>query len=71
MLSDTNGDGGMDRCFQSGYQETGKPGDKEFHARFNNTSTPGVQSVIWCLDVNRDGCADETIKDTISIEWVP
>ena len=57
------------RCFQSGYQEKGIAGDQEFHARLNNDSTPGTQTVVWCYDANRNGCSDEYIKDTITINW--
>lgn len=56
-------------CFQSGYQETGKAGDKEFHARMNNNSTPGTQNVVWCKDDDRNGCSDENVKDRITVEW--
>lgn len=69
ILSDTNGDGRNDRCFQSGYQEKGTAGDKEFHARLNNDSTTGTQTVVWCYDPDQDGCSDEYIKDTITINW--
>ena len=57
-------------CFQSGYQEKGMAGDEEFHARLNNDSQPGTQTVVWCYDPDRDGCSDEYVKDTISINWV-
>lgn len=70
VLSDTNGDGRNDRCFQSGYQEKGMAGDNEFHARLNNTTTPGTQSVTWCYDPNKNGCGDEYVKDQITINWV-
>ena len=68
-LSDTDGDGRMDLCFQSSYQQTGKAGDLEFHARLNNDSKPGTQYVVWCADADRDGCRDERVKDDIRIEW--
>ena len=68
-LSDSDRDGRMDLCFQSSYQETGKPGDFEFHARMNNDSKPGTQYVVWCADADRDGCRDERVKDDIRIEW--
>ena len=71
ILSDTNGDGRNDRCFQSGYQEKGIAGDNEFHARLNNTTVAGTQTVTWCYDPNKNGCADEYIKDKIVINWVP
>jgi len=59
------------RCFQSGYQEKGIAGDKEFHARLNNDSTPGDQTVVWCYDPDRDGCSDEyRLRSTIKINWV-
>ncbi len=68
-LSDTDRDGRMDLCFQSSYQQTGKAGDFEFHARLNNDSKPGTQYVVWCADADRDGCRDERVKDDIRIEW--
>ncbi len=70
ILSDTNGDGRNDRCFQSGDQEKGIAGDQEFHARLNNTTTTGDQYVTWCYDPDRDGCSNEYIKDRIAIKWV-
>ena len=72
VLSDTNGDGRDDLCFQSGYQESQIPetaGDDEFHARLNNTGRNGFQRVTWCADADADGCADEDIKQSIRIEW--
>ena len=68
-LSDTNGDGRNDLCFQSSYQKTGAAGDFEFHARFNNTSMAGTQYVVWCADADADGCRDERVKDDITIRW--
>ena len=68
-LTDTNGDGRNDLCFQSGYQEKGVAGDFEFHARPNNTSMTGSQYVVWCADADRNGCRDEDVKDDIKIEW--
>lgn len=69
ILSDTNGDGRKDLCFQSGYQQKGTAGDFEFHARLNNVTMNGTQTVVWCSDNDRNGCSDESIKDTIRIEW--
>ena len=57
------------RCTMTGYQETGLAGDFEYHARMNS-QTPGTQTVVFCLDVNGDGCAGETIIDAITITWV-
>ncbi len=71
VLSDTNGDGRMDRCTQSGYQQKGIAGDKEFHARMNNTNMPGYQSVTFCYDPERNGCADAKYQDGIFINWIP
>ncbi|SFT35730.1 hypothetical protein SAMN05660657_00383 [Geodermatophilus amargosae] len=68
-LSDTNGDGRNDLCFQSSYQMTGAAGDLEFHARLNNTTMPGVQHVVWCADADANGCRDERVKDGIRIHW--
>ncbi|MBA2574744.1 MAG: hypothetical protein H0V02_08170 [Nocardioidaceae bacterium] len=70
VLRDTNGDGRDDLCFQSGYQETGAPGDDEFHARMNkNKGDGGRQRVVWCSDADADGCTDEDVKDQIKIKW--
>ncbi len=69
VLSDTNGDGRNDLCFQSGYQQTGTAGDLEFHARMNNTTTLGQQTVVWCSDANMNGCNDERNASTIQINW--
>ncbi|WP_448642367.1 hypothetical protein [Geodermatophilus sp. URMC 63] len=68
-LSDTNRDGRNDLCFQSSYQRTGAAGDREFHARMNNTSTAGTQYVVWCADADANGCRDEWVKDNITIRW--
>lgn len=68
--SDTNGDTLNDRCVQSGYEEKDAvAGDREFHARFNSDSETGVQTVVFCYDVNGNGCADETLTETITITW--
>ncbi|MGH8906722.1 MAG: hypothetical protein ACRD0K_09440 [Egibacteraceae bacterium] len=69
MLSDRDGDGRADLCFQSAFQQTGMPGDMEFHARLNNTGTAGRQTVVWCADPDRNGCADERNVSTITIDW--
>lgn len=70
VLSDRNGDGRSDLCFQSGYQEKGIAGDLEFHARLNNnTATAGTQYVTWCSDKDRDGCSDEWNRSSIRIDW--
>lgn len=66
---DRTGDGKADFCFQSGYQEKGMAGDKVFHARMNNFSTTGTQSVRWCYDADRNGCSDEDVRDRIAINW--
>lgn len=68
-LTDTNADGRNDLCFQSAYQTKGIAGDFEFHARLNNTTTNGTQYVTWCADANQNGCRDEDVKDSISVEW--
>lgn len=69
VLSDTNGDGRNDLCFQSGYQVGKGAGDLEFHARLNNTDAPGQQVVVWCADANMNGCNDERNASTITIDW--
>lgn len=70
VVRDTNGDRQSDLCFQSGYQETGAPGDDEFHARLNKRANEGTQRVVWCSDADADGCDDEDVKDRIKISWV-
>jgi hypothetical protein len=62
-------DGGT-RCYETGWQEKGIDGDKEFHARINNDSTPGTTKVVFCYDPNDNGCADARVKDSIMISWV-
>jgi hypothetical protein len=69
MLSDSNNDGKADRCTQSGFQMTGADGDTEFHARMNNSDTPGTQTVVFCRDENLNGCSDEQVKNTVEIRW--
>ncbi len=68
-LSDRNGDGRNDLCFQSSFQMRGMAGDMEFHARLNNTGMAGRQTVVWCSDRDRDGCGDEWNRSTILIDW--
>lgn len=68
-LTDTNGDGRNDRCTQGGFQARGIDGDGEFHARLNNNTTAGLQTVVFCSDANLNGCADESVKQTIRITW--
>lgn len=70
VLTDRDGDGRNDSCFQSGYQEKNMPGDLEFHARMNNnTGAAGTQIVTWCSDKNQNGCADELNRSVIRIDW--
>ena len=68
-LTDTNGDGRNDLCFQSSFQMKGTAGDMEFHARLNNTAMAGRQTVVWCSDADQDGCRDEWNTSTIQIDW--
>lgn len=70
FAQDRNNDGRIDFCFQSSYQKKGIAGDKEFHARLNNNSTPGEQNVTWCYDPDRNGCSDERVKNAIRVNWV-
>ena len=75
-LSDRNGDGRNYRCFQSGYQDKGQlgvvdvAGDFEFHARVNNNSAAGRQTVVWGYDPQANGLSDTDVKDTIRVDWV-
>lgn len=67
---DSDRDGDLDMCLQSGYQEKGIAGDREFHLRVNNDAKRGTQSVIFCYDRDRNGCLDEDIKDVAVVKWV-
>ena len=76
QLTDTNGDGRKDRCFQSSYQDRNvvnvndAPGDFEYHARVNNnTATPGDQNVKWGLDRANDGLDYRGNNDSIKVTW--
>ncbi len=77
LLSDRNGDGRADRCFQSGYQDMGVmgvadvAGDFQFHARVNNTTDKpaGEQRVVWGYDPDMDGLSDTDVKDKITVNW--
>ena len=70
-LSDKNGDGRMDLCFQTGFQDkVDTAGNGEFHTRLNNdTGIAGRQTVVFCADRDQNGCSDETVKSTITIDW--
>lgn len=57
------------RCTVTGYQETGVDGDFEYHARLNS-QVAGIQTVVFCLDPEGNGCSDATISDSITITWV-
>lgn len=59
------------RCTQSGWQVRGIAGDREFHARFNNTTTVGWQFVTLCHDPEANGCADTSVKALVAIYWGP
>lgn len=59
------------RCTQSGWQVRGIAGDREFHARFNNTTTVGWQFVTFCYDPEANGCADTSVKALVAIYWGP
>jgi hypothetical protein len=57
------------RCYLTGYQETGNPGDLEYHSRVNNDDQPGNTTVTFCVDPNNSGCGDAKTKDRIQITW--
>lgn len=57
------------RCSVSGYQTTGAAGDTEYHVRVNNTGTAGVQTVTFCHDPERDGCANAQSRNAVTINW--
>ncbi len=74
--ADTNGDGRIDRCSQSSYQDQGtlgvadRPGDFEYHARLNNnTATAGQQNVRWGLDRDLDGLGYRGTSDSVTVTW--
>lgn len=66
---DRNGDGNADRCFMSGYQETGMDGDREYHTRLDNFTMPGSQGVLFCYDPENNGCNDARVVSRIIIRW--
>ncbi|MBC7680398.1 MAG: hypothetical protein H7233_15635 [Pseudorhodobacter sp.] len=75
-LTDTNGDGRMDRCVQSSYQDRNQvgvndaAGDFEYHARVNdNNAMAGDQDVKWGLDRELDGLDYRGINDSIKVTW--
>lgn len=74
--ADTNGDGRIDRCTQSSYQDLGtvgvadRPGDFEYHVRVNNnTASAGQQDVRWGLDRELDGLGYRGTSDSITVNW--
>lgn len=71
VAHDHNGDGRNEHCHLSGYQLRNAPGDFEYHARLNNTTTPGQQRVLFCADPDTDGCLDERIVAQVAVGWVP
>ena len=76
-LSDSNGDGRMDRCTQSSYQDKGVvgmddvAGDFEYHARINNnTAMAGDSDVKWGLDRDLNGLDGyRGNNDDIKVTW--
>ena len=73
-LTDTNGDGKMDRCTQSSYQDKGVvgeddvAGDFEYHARINNNDAmAGKSKVRWGLDRDLNGLDGR--HDKIKVNW--
>ncbi len=70
LLEDHDGNGLNEHCHQSGFQSKGTDGDGEYHARMNDDTAPGTQRVTFCYDPDQDGCADESVRDGISIYWV-
>ena len=65
---DHNGDGAFEHCHLSGFQSTGT-GALEYHARVNNTTTPGQTRVLFCADPGQDGCLDEGVVSQVAIGW--
>ena len=68
VLSDTNGDGRADLCYQSAYQTGKGAGDTEYHARMNSF-VAGRQFVLFCSDADANGCRDEQNIANIVINW--
>ncbi|MFP5309399.1 MAG: hypothetical protein ACLGIR_07455 [Actinomycetes bacterium] len=68
-LRDLDGDGRMDSCFQSSYQEKGIAGDFEYHVRVNNVGAKGEQKVRWGRDDDGDGRIDSWNSDDVRIDW--
>ena len=67
---DRTGDGRVDQCVMTGYQNRGIAGDREFHIRVNHTGAAGIQTITFCYDSDRNGCSDESVKTRVTITWV-
>ena len=75
---DSHGSG--QQCHQSGYQDKGMAGYKEYHVRVNNSDEPGKQIVVFCYDAEQaagsgnqpenHGCRNEDIRSRVVIRWV-
>ncbi len=75
----TDTHGAIRHCHQSGYQEKGAAGDREYHLRVNNTEEPGRQVVVFCYDPDQaaatgeqpigHGCGDEGARSRAVIRW--
>ena len=50
--------------------QTAGVGAMEYHARVNNSTQPGQSRVLFCYDVDRDGCLDESVRSQVGIGWV-
>ncbi len=78
---DHDGNGRVDHCHQSGYQEKDAAGDDEYHVRVNNDAAPGKQKVRFCYDPQQDaeadgsgqpaghGCEDSSVKSKVVVRW--
>lgn len=80
---DHDGDTFADHCHQTAFQTKNAAGDGEYHARLNNTTAAGDQTVDFCFDPQQDpsmaagaqpaghGCSDQTeeLTDTIIVHW--
>ena len=67
---DHDSNGTLEHCHVSGYQTAGM-GANEYHARVNNTTSPGQTRVLFCYDPDQDGCLDESVVSQVAIGWTP
>lgn len=54
------------RCTLTGFEAD----NSEFHTRLVS-DTAGTSTVTFCADTEANGCADATVKGTVTVTWTP